>query len=127
MRQITNELVAEFENDLRCRNPGRYKMAGKVLEDELEMGISFDTKVLEQLTDKLFALRDLIPEQGRIALYGQSFRQHIVGCDLLFFQFQSYFVQDIPHHGGEVYRFCFSTPFDLSISSCGNGSKAFLS
>lgn len=67
MRQITNELVAEFENDLRCRNPGRYKMAGKVLEDELEMGISFDTKVLEQLTDKLFALRDLIPEQGRIA------------------------------------------------------------
>lgn len=67
MRQITNELVAEFENDLRCRNPGRYKMAGKVLEDELEMGISFDTKVLEQLADKLFALRDLIPEQGRIA------------------------------------------------------------
>lgn len=67
MCQITNELVAEFENDLRCRNPGRYKMAGKVLEDELEMGISFDTKVLEQLTDKLFALRDLIPEQGRIA------------------------------------------------------------
>ena len=61
------ELVAEFENDLRCRNPGRYKMAGKVLEDELEMGISFDTKVLEQLADKLFALRDLIPEQGRIA------------------------------------------------------------
>lgn len=35
--------------------------------DELEMGISFDTKVLEQLADKLFALRDLIPEQGRIA------------------------------------------------------------
>ena len=31
------------------------------------MGISFDTKVLEQLADKLFALRDLIPEQGRIA------------------------------------------------------------
>ena len=27
-------------------------------------------------------------------MYGQSFRQHIVGCDLLFFQFQSYFVQE---------------------------------
>ena len=52
---------------LRCSMSGRNVMGGKVIYAELEMGISFDTKVLEQLTDKLFALRDLIPEQGRIA------------------------------------------------------------
>lgn len=67
MRRITDELVEGFEEELRCKSPGRFKAAEKWLEEELEQGVSFDKKVLTELSEKLFALRATIPESGRIA------------------------------------------------------------
>ena len=67
MRRITDELVEEFEEELRCKNPGRFQAAEKWLEEELEQRVTFDKKVLAELSERLFALRAMIPESGRIA------------------------------------------------------------
>jgi len=67
MRRISDALVEEFEEKLRCKSPGRFKAAEKLLEEELEQGVSFDKKILSELSDRLFALRSIIPEHGRIA------------------------------------------------------------
>lgn len=67
MRRITDELVEQFEEELRCKSPGRFKAAEKWLEEELEQGVSFDKKVLAELSERLFTLRTMIPESGRIA------------------------------------------------------------
>ncbi len=69
MRRITDELVEEFEEELRCKSPGRFQAAEKWFEEELEQGVSFDKKILSELSERLFALRTMIPEHGRIA-YG---------------------------------------------------------
>ncbi len=66
IRRITDELVEKFEEELRCKSPGRFKKAEKWLEEELEQGVSFDKKTLEELSDRLFALRAMISENGRI-------------------------------------------------------------
>ncbi len=39
------------------------------ITEELEQGVSFDKKILSELSERLFALRTMIPEHGRIA-YG---------------------------------------------------------
>ena len=67
MRRITDELVEKFEEELHCKSPGRFKAAEKWLEEELEQGVSFDKKTLAELSERLFALRAMIPENGRIA------------------------------------------------------------
>ena len=69
MRRITDELVEEFEEELRCKSPGRFQAAEKWFEEELEQGVSFDKKILSELSERLFVLRTMIPEHGRIA-YG---------------------------------------------------------
>lgn len=69
MRRITDELVEEFEEELRCKSPGRFQVAEKWFEEELEQGVSFDKKILSELSERLFVLRTMIPEHGRIA-YG---------------------------------------------------------
>ncbi len=66
MRRISDRLVKQFEEEQRCRNPGRYKAAAKLLEEELENGFSFRTEVLAELADRLFSLRSAMPEGGRI-------------------------------------------------------------
>lgn len=48
MRRITDELVEKFE-------------------EELEQGVSFDKNMLVELSERLFALRTMIPDNGRIA------------------------------------------------------------
>lgn len=67
MRRITDELVEEFEENLRCKSPGRFRIAEKLLEEELEQGILFDRKLLGELSERLFSLRVSIPAHGRIA------------------------------------------------------------
>ena len=69
MRRITDELVEEFEEELRCKSPGRFQATEKWFEEELEQGVSFDKKILSELSEMLFAIRTMIPEHGRIA-YG---------------------------------------------------------
>lgn len=51
------------------KSPGRFQAAEKWFEEELEQGVSFDKKILSELSERLFALRTMIPEHGRIA-YG---------------------------------------------------------
>ena len=67
MRQITDGLVEQFEDELRRKNLGRYRIAEKMLEDELEQGMSYRPEVLGELADRLFALKEVLPEKGRIA------------------------------------------------------------
>lgn len=67
MRRISDALVEQFEEELRCKDPGRYKMAAKLLEEELGQGVIFDKKILLELSERLFALRATLPEHGRIA------------------------------------------------------------
>lgn len=67
MRQITDALVEQFESELRRKNLGRYRTVDKMLEDELEQGISCRPEILAELTDRLFALKETLPEKGRIA------------------------------------------------------------
>ena len=66
---LADELVEEFEEELRCKSPDRFQAAEKWFEEELEQGVSFDKKILSELSERLFALRTMIPEHGRIA-YG---------------------------------------------------------
>lgn len=67
MRRISDALVEQFEEEMRCKDPGRYKAVGKLLEEELEQGVSFDKKILSELSERLFVLRASLPEHGRIA------------------------------------------------------------
>lgn len=67
MRRISDALVEEFAEELRCKSTGRFKAAEKLLEEELEQGFSFNKRILSELADRLFELRAMIPEQGRIA------------------------------------------------------------
>lgn len=67
MRRITDELVEKFEEELRCKIPGRFKAAERWLEEELEQGVSFDKNILVELSERLLALRAMIPDNGRIA------------------------------------------------------------
>ena len=66
MRRISDALVEQFEEEMRCKDPGRFRAAAKLLEEELEQGFSFDGKVLSELSERLFSLRASIPEHGRI-------------------------------------------------------------
>lgn len=67
MRQVTNELVEQFEQEILLKNPGRYKAAKKKLEEELGQELTFDKHFLTKLAEELFFLRRLIPENGRIS------------------------------------------------------------
>ena len=67
MRQVTNELVEQFEQEILLKNPGRYKAAKKKLEEELGQELTFDKRFLTKLAEELFLLRRLIPENGRIS------------------------------------------------------------
>lgn len=67
MCRISDALVERFEEEMRCKNPGRFKAAARLLEEELEQGFSFDGDVLAELSGRLFALRASLPEHGRIA------------------------------------------------------------
>ncbi|MCM1410143.1 MAG: relaxase MobL [Lachnospiraceae bacterium] len=67
MRRISDALVERFEEEMRCKSPGRFKAAARLLEEELEQGFSFDRDVLAELSGRLFALRASLPEHGRIA------------------------------------------------------------
>lgn len=67
MRRVSDALLARFEEEMRCKNPGRFRAAARLLEDELEQGIVFEGEVLAKLAERLFAIRASIPAQGRIA------------------------------------------------------------
>lgn len=67
MRRISDALVERFEEEMRCKSPGRFKAAARLLEEELEQGFSFDGDVLAELSGRLFALRASLPEHGQIA------------------------------------------------------------
>lgn len=69
MRLITDVLVEQFEEELRCKSPERFRAAEKWLEEELEREVSFDKRKLSELSERLFALRNMIPEHGRV-VYG---------------------------------------------------------
>lgn len=67
MRRISDVLAEQFEEEIRCKNPGRFRAAAKLLEEELEQEFSFGGDVLAELSERLFALRASLPEHGRIA------------------------------------------------------------
>lgn len=67
MRRISDALVDQFEEEIRCKNPGRFRASAKLLEEELEQGFSFDGEVLSGLSERLFELWASLPEHGRIA------------------------------------------------------------
>lgn len=79
MRRISDALVEQFEEELRCKSPGRFRAAATLLEEELEQGFSFEGKVLSELSEQIFALRASLPEHGRIAyqLLPQTSREKI--------------------------------------------------
>ncbi len=67
MRRVSDALLAQFEEEMRCKSPGRFRAAARLLEEELEQGIGFEGEVLAKLAERLFAIRAVIPAQGRIA------------------------------------------------------------
>lgn len=79
MRRISDALVEQFEEELRCKSPGRFRAAAALLEEELEQGFSFEGKVLSELSEQIFVLRASLPDHGRIAyqLLPQTSREKI--------------------------------------------------
>ena len=67
MRHISDALVGRFEEEMRCKSPGRFRAAAKLLEAELEQGFSYDGEILAKLAERLSAIRASLPEHGRIA------------------------------------------------------------
>ena len=67
MRQITDEMVDEFERYLRRLKPGRYQKISKALEKELDCELAFSEKAVNDLGIRLLKLRRAMPENGRIA------------------------------------------------------------
>lgn len=67
MREISDILVKEFEEEMRCRNLGSFRAAQRFLEEELGREIFFGKDILSKLSDRLFSLRASMPEHGRIA------------------------------------------------------------
>ena len=67
MRQITDEMVDEFERYLRRLKPGRYQKISKALEKELDCELAFSEKAVNDLGSRLLKLRRAMPENGRIA------------------------------------------------------------
>lgn len=67
MRRISDGLLARFEEEIGCQDPGRFRAAARLLEEELEQGFCFEGEVLAKLAERLFAIRAFIPKQGRIA------------------------------------------------------------
>ena len=66
MRRVSDALLAQFEDEMWCKSPGRFRAAARLLEEELEQGIGFEREVLAKLAERLFAIRAAIPAQGRI-------------------------------------------------------------
>ena len=62
-----NGLLAQFEEEMRCKSPGRFQATVRLLEEELETEIGVEGEVLAKLAEQLFAIRASIPAQGRIA------------------------------------------------------------
>ena len=67
MRQISDEMVDEFERYLRRLKPGRYQKISKALEKELDCELAFSEKAVNDLGSRLLKLRRAMPENGRIA------------------------------------------------------------
>ena len=67
MRRISDQLVEQFERELRLKNPGKYKAAERFLKEETRQEFFARQPLLTKLADKLFLLRKSIPETGRIA------------------------------------------------------------
>lgn len=66
MRQITEEMVEEFERYLRRLKPERYQEINKALEKELDYEVAFSEKAVNDLGSRLLKLRRAMPENGRI-------------------------------------------------------------
>lgn len=67
MRRVSDGLLAQFEEEMRCKSPGRFQATVRLLEEELETEIGVEGEVLAKLAEQLFAIRASIPAQGRIA------------------------------------------------------------
>ena len=67
LRQITDELVAQFENVLRCRILGKYRDTGRELGEELETDVAFSEEMLQEFARRMESLRRGLPEHGRLS------------------------------------------------------------
>ncbi|TCL57672.1 hypothetical protein EDD76_108207 [Kineothrix alysoides] len=67
LRQITNYLIEQFENNLRCKKMTGYKQIEKMLNTELDTEAYFDEKLLQNIAEQLFLLKGSLPKEGRLS------------------------------------------------------------
>lgn len=69
LRQISNDLVDEFERHLRTLGKDRYRKLRQDYDAEAELSENFDfaDEALNQLADRVFKIKAALPPGGRIA------------------------------------------------------------
>lgn len=69
LRQISNELVDEFERHLRLLGKDRYRQLRHDYDEELELyeGFDFADETLNQIADRVFRIKAALPPKGRIS------------------------------------------------------------
>lgn len=69
MRQISNELVEEFERHLRTLGKDRYRQLRCDYDEEAELSEGFDFKeeTLNEIADRVFKIKAALPPSGRLA------------------------------------------------------------
>lgn len=69
LRNISNELVDEFEQQLRRLDKSRYKRFREEYDEDNELSGSFDfdDEVLNETADRVFRIKAALPATGRIA------------------------------------------------------------
>lgn len=68
LRQISNELVDEFERHLRLLGKDRYRQLRHDYDEENELseGFDFADEALNQIADRVFKIKAALPPKGRI-------------------------------------------------------------
>jgi uncharacterized Zn-finger protein len=74
IKEVTDQMVGEFENYIRELYPKEYKQYKKLFETYDEDSIimdpinaKFNIKTINKVADKIFKLKDLMPKTGRLA------------------------------------------------------------
>lgn len=69
LRQISNDLVEEFERHMRILGRYRYENLRHDYDENMEISAGFDFKdqTLNQIADKVFKIKSSLPKNGRIS------------------------------------------------------------
>ncbi|MGL5434536.1 MAG: MobP3 family relaxase [Lachnospiraceae bacterium] len=67
LRQIGDELVDEFDWHIRKQNQSKRKSWLAELEHELDGDFDWDESVLAEIAERIFSIKEQLPEHGRIA------------------------------------------------------------